>query len=145
MDYYPENIYPDVNQQEDQASWHKTEIVNLPLQPNSYWDNRKSAPNFAAAGIAGEPAEAGGTALFLQNRMFYGQSLDDKIMFFAPAEPVRYDYFAQLTQAARVKGKQTSGTAPYRGVYTGYQDLGTYSGPALQEIGGEFDRMHPYG
>lgn len=139
------SIYPVVNQRTNEASWHKTPIQNLPLQPNEYHDNRLGPPNFAVSALAGEKTEAGGFTHFLQNRVFYPVS--DTHNYLAPAEPIRYDYYRQLAQAARTKGKQSSGEAPYRGIYTGYQSVDTnsverYTGPGLEAIGGEYE---PYG
>jgi hypothetical protein len=136
-----ESIYPVINQRTNEASWHKTEIQNLPLQPNAYWDNRLSAPNFMVAFLSGEQDESHGYAHFLQERVFYPEA--NTHFYLAPAEPIRYDYYQQLAQAARTKGKQASGEAPYQGVYTGYQGAGVnsierYTGPGLDEIGGEY-------
>ena len=94
-------------------SWQKTPVVNLPMQPIDYYDNRLSWPGF-----------------YLANMQHQGYTLDELYPYpiadlayrFAPAEPIRRDVFNML--AARRRSPDVSGEAPTQNVYTGTHSEG---------------------
>lgn len=93
-------------------SWHTYSKPDLPLQPDAYFDNRLSAPEFYLANIQGE---------YTADELIFYPRADDAYRF-APEQPVRRDVFMQLAQ--RTNSPNIVGQAPTRGVYTGINDLG---------------------
>ena len=91
-------------------SWHSTPIRELPQQPNTYYDNRLSPAEFYLANV-----QEGYTVAIEPQ---YPHS--DLAYRFAPAEPIRADVFAQMAQ--KWTGPTVAGTAPNRGIYSGFQN-----------------------
>ena len=86
----------------------------LPFQPQTYVDNRLSAPSFYLAHVQ----ETG----YTEADEFTEMPISDLAYRFAPEQPIRADVFNQLSQ--RWGSPTVSGSAPTHGIYTGLSDAG---------------------
>ena len=128
MDFVPESIFPANNAQPTWESFEFIDEAPRAITPQPQVLIMKSDPLGGPFAVAGLSGGVQGLDEFTQRRQFYGVA--NTHYYMAPAEPVRYDYFQQQAQAARVAIpiKQISGAAPTRGIYTGYGTYGGYTG-----------------